>query len=384
MNCPQSGAESKPIQLRQSMLVEPDNKPGVWFINLVQYQGWIFDDNLDIPRWVWVLQGVSTVKPDIYPPYDGRWHQKGAKRMEEKDIGYLTKPMIDESTIMDDKQLLQLMEELYKLGHAAESAFLENRRAREQAQKETSSNNQGESMVCKGEGSKTGGGNSMEDNSTSSPKRKAESGDSAQSKHSEQDSKRASTEMGAKSGSSQGKAGQTQVMEIEEEGTGNPSQSGEAMDVSQQASSDLSTSMEASSASNPATQGEATSTQGQEKEVKGDSDDEDWEEEGEEEEEEPYTLIKWIWTVHNLQWERHIESEIRLAHHKHLCNLKQATTTEIGTASTNRFEILRREQELNEFYASQYGWKAQHHKNDITVQNAGYAQNVPAAKVEEI
>ncbi|GBG60900.1 hypothetical protein CBR_g16020 [Chara braunii] len=180
--------------------------------------------------------------------------------------------------------------------------------------------------------------------------------------------------MGAKSGSSQGKAGQIQGMEIEEEGAGNPSQSGEAMDISQQASNDLNTSMEASSASNPATQGEATSTQGQEKEMKGDSDDEDWEEEEEEEEEEPDTLIKWIQTVHNLRWERHIECEIHLAHHKHLRNLKQATATEVGTASTNRSEILRREQELNEFYASQYRWKAQQHKNDITVQNAGYTK----------
>ncbi|GBG77752.1 hypothetical protein CBR_g24199 [Chara braunii] len=40
----------------------------------------------------------------------------------------------------------------------------------------------------------------------------------------------------------------------------------------------------------------------------------------------------------------------------------------------NRFERLKNEQEVNEFYATQYGWKARMDKNDITVHNAGYSK----------
>ncbi|GBG75317.1 hypothetical protein CBR_g19949 [Chara braunii] len=107
------------------------------------------------------------------------------------------------------------------------------------------------------------------------------------------------------------------------------------------------------------------------------SEDEDWgeeEDEVEEEEEEPETLAQWIRTIHKLQWERHIECEIRLAHHKHLCNLKKATAEGDDITIANRFELLKKEQEVNEFYATQYAWKARPDNNDIVVHSLGYAK----------
>ncbi|GBG81442.1 hypothetical protein CBR_g32119 [Chara braunii] len=107
-----------------------------------------------------------------------------------------------------------------------------------------------------------------------------------------------------------------------------------------------------------------------------DRDSDKGEEEGEEEEgeDEPESLAQWIKHVHKLKWERHIECEIRLAHHKHLRNLKQAIAAGDDITTTNKFERLKNEQEVNEFYATQYGWKARLDKNDITVHNVGCAK----------
>ncbi|GBG72260.1 hypothetical protein CBR_g11190 [Chara braunii] len=103
-----------------------------------------------------------------------------------------------------------------------------------------------------------------------------------------------------------------------------------------------------------------------------DTEEEEWEDA--EEEEELETLAQWIRTVHKLKWERHVECEVRLAHHKHLRNLKQATSVGDDITSTNRFEWLRKEQEVNEFYASQYAWKVHLNSNNISVHNGNYAK----------
>ncbi|GBG74448.1 hypothetical protein CBR_g18860 [Chara braunii] len=108
-----------------------------------------------------------------------------------------------------------------------------------------------------------------------------------------------------------------------------------------------------------------------------DSDDEDSsgeEEEKEESGEEDMTLEQWVQTVEQLEWERTIECEIRLAHHKHLRNLKQATQVAEDITSENRFELLKREGEMNEFYAAQYARTARPIKNDIQIQNEEYAK----------
>ncbi|GBG85813.1 hypothetical protein CBR_g40623 [Chara braunii] len=183
-SCPQGGsggAGGKRVALRQSMLQECKSKPGVWYINSSQYRGWIFDDNLDNPRWVWVLKKEPTVKPDIYPPYDSRWRHTGAKRTEDKETGFIVKPMLDDVVMQDVEQRLKLMGELHEVGKNAELAFLENAeasaqqqeqaRGREEGSKETEEG-KGDNMDCD-EGGR-GGTEGTEGGSTST-KRKVES-----------------------------------------------------------------------------------------------------------------------------------------------------------------------------------------------------------------
>ncbi|GBG73968.1 hypothetical protein CBR_g17680 [Chara braunii] len=374
--------------LRQSMLVQSDNKLGVWFINWSHYRGWIFDDNLDIPRWVWVLRSTPTVKSDIYPPYDSRWRQTGSKRMEEKDVGYLTKPMIDDSILLDDKQRVQTMSELHKLVQTAELAFLENKRDREEAQKSTVAGRWDDKMDCEGLESKSSNqnkdatgentkGNASDKStreevkggdSTTSLKRKVSDRESRQGDSLSQGTKR--TQSGTGSGEAPSQAEEDKKMETEEEGQGDHKPSREEMDISdppadtptspstahQQGYSDTAgRSNSTSSQSSQSTRRRTTKTVGEavegakeiaedsgaDSDSDGDSGDENWEDE--EEEEEPETLVQWIRTVHKLQWERHIECEIRLAHHKHLHNLKQATATGEDITTANRFERLKKE-----------------------------------------
>ncbi|GBG87487.1 hypothetical protein CBR_g45546 [Chara braunii] len=304
--------------------------------------------------------------------------------MEEKDVGYLTKPMIDDSILLDDKQHLQTMSELHKLGQTAELAFLENRREREEAQKSTVAGRSDDKMDCEGLESKisthnkdTKGENTEVDasdkstreevkggDSTTSLKRKVSDRESGQGDSLSQGTKR--TQSGTGSGEAPSQAEQDKKMETEEEGQGDHRPSGEEMDISdppadtptspstaqQQGHSDTTgRSNSMSSQSSQSTRRRTTKIVGEavegaegivedsgaDSDSDGDRGDEDGEDE--EEEEEPKTLVQWIRVVHKLQWERHIECEIRLAHHKHLRNLKQATTAgEHNIASLRKTE----------------------------------------------
>ncbi|GBG90924.1 hypothetical protein CBR_g51529 [Chara braunii] len=102
-------------------------------------------------------------------------------------------------------------------------------------------------------------------------------------------------------------------------------------------------------------------------------DDEEEEEEDQEDSDvEDWTRERWIKEVEQLEWGRTIECEIRLAHHKHVRNLQQATQAGGDITSENRFELLRREGEINEFYASQYARKSCTVKNEIHIQQEEY------------
>ncbi|GBG83512.1 hypothetical protein CBR_g37226 [Chara braunii] len=104
------------------------------------------------------------------------------------------------------------------------------------------------------------------------------------------------------------------------------------------------------------------------------------EEEEEEEEDqedadaEDWTRDRWIKEVEQLEWGRTTECEIRLAHHKHLRNLQLATQAGEDITSENRFELLRREGEINEFYASQYARKSCTIRNEIHIQQEEYGR----------
>ncbi|GBG88527.1 hypothetical protein CBR_g47997 [Chara braunii] len=94
--------------------------------------------------------------------------------------------------------------------------------------------------------------------------------------------------------------------------------------------------------------------------------------EGEEEEEGEDTVEQCVQFVEQLEWGRKIECKVRLAHHKHLHNLRQATQATGDILSENRYELLKRDEELNEFYAAQYARKSRTNKNEIHMQEEEY------------
>ncbi|GBG87248.1 hypothetical protein CBR_g45307 [Chara braunii] len=184
-------------------------------------------------------------------------------------------------------------------------------------------------------------------------------------------------------------------METEQGGTGDCSPLGAQMEISQQGDSGQTSSKEQemgeatgqdegdtgngtdfserrSASSATKSRREEEGGEGEEEEDSEESSSEEgWEDE---EEEEPETLETWVKCVQALEWERTMKCEVRLARHKHLRNLKDATTSTEGITTTNRFEILKKEKEINAFYAKQYGWKAQHHNNDIQVRKEVYSK----------
>ncbi|GBG83010.1 hypothetical protein CBR_g36629 [Chara braunii] len=316
-------------------------------------------------------------------------------------MGYLMKPMIDETMLLDDKQRLRTMEELNQIGRTTEAAYLENSKVREEAQSETLNHDQ-KNRTDGGECGEGQGGSTKQSNTTTSLKRKARAGESSESEQSKQG------ELGTKRVQSRGfkvtrdsqqtLGRQDHEMETEQGGIGVSSPLGEQMETSRQEDGGLNPSKEqemeeatdqeevgtnnerefsegksASSAMRPTREGEGgEGEQGEESEES--SSEGGWEDVEDEEEEEPETLEIWVNCVQALEWERAVACEVPLAHHKHLRNLKEATGATKGITTTNRFEILKKEKEINEFYAEQYGWKAEHHNNDIQVRNEVYSK----------
>ncbi|GBG71675.1 hypothetical protein CBR_g9089 [Chara braunii] len=83
--CPRSPEHSKEKKLRQNMLVEVEEAKGIWFVNDQDYNGWVFNDTIDDPKWIWTYNtNPSTKQPDIFPPSDSRWHAVGAKKVTVK------------------------------------------------------------------------------------------------------------------------------------------------------------------------------------------------------------------------------------------------------------------------------------------------------------
>ncbi|GBG90251.1 hypothetical protein CBR_g50429 [Chara braunii] len=104
------------------------------------------------------------------------------------------------------------------------------------------------------------------------------------------------------------------------------------------------------------------------------SEEEDEDMESEEDKQEMESLEYVQQYVRSLEPDRTVELEVRLAHHKHLRNLRTTTKVEDNISMENRFEILKKERELNEFYAAQYSMKTKIEKNRITVDTNSYEQ----------
>ncbi|GBG80137.1 hypothetical protein CBR_g30505 [Chara braunii] len=286
-----------------------------------------------------------------------------------------TGPNTFQLQFQDDEQRLKLMEELHEVGKNAELAFLENAEARAQQQeqirdKEDMSKEmeegEGDNMDCE-EGRKGGtvGG-------SFSTKRKGESrgeeGANTQEGESQQGKKRQKTQPGegATTGEEEGE-GRTSRDSSETSGKEREAESGSHDSTSKGArvgeeGTGSADKKEDQGVSSPDTESEASSEEDEEErgEEQEDSDVEDW------------TKERWAKEVEQLEWGRTIECEIRLAHYKHLRNLQQATQAGEDITSENRFELLRREGEFNEFYASQYARKSRTVRNEIHIQQEEY------------
>ncbi|GBG70297.1 hypothetical protein CBR_g6425 [Chara braunii] len=421
-SCPQGGSGGpggKRVALRQTMLQECEREPGVWYINSSQYRGWIFDDNLENPKWVWVLKREPTVKLDIYPPYDSRWRHTGAKRMEDKETGFIVKPMLDDAVMQDVEQRLKLMGELHEVGKNAELAFLENAEARAQQQGQARGREEGSKEMEEGKGDnmdcEEGGRGGTEGGSTST-KRKGESrgedGFSTQERGSQQGKRRQKTQSGEGATTGEEEAGG----KTSKESSGSSGKESEADTGSHGAASKGSRAGEEESGmaggrevvltdkdhleGSPQHEEDRSGAQGSqghetledeerilqaeedqressadtESEASSEEEEEEEEEEQEDSDVEDWSRERWIKEVEQLEWGRTIACEIRLAHHKHLRNLQQATQAREDITSENRFELLRREGEINEFYASQYASQTRTVRNEIHIQQEEYGR----------
>ncbi|GBG64218.1 hypothetical protein CBR_g40918 [Chara braunii] len=439
-SCPQGGsggAEVKRVALRQFMLQECENKPGVWYINSSQYRGWIFDDNLENPRWVSVLKREPTLKRDIYPPYDSRWQHTGAKRMEDKETGYIVKSILDDAVMQDAEPRLKLMKELHEVGRNAELAFLENAEARAQQQEQIRGHEEGSKDLEEGKGDnmdyEDGGRSGTEGGSTSTKRKgdsrgedgsntqgessqhgksrqKAQSGEADTAREKEEEggtSKEASgswgkeneTDTGSLGVASKGtraedeetgKAGGREVVSMEKDPSEGSSQHKEDRSGSQ-GSQELEDEDKVRERArrrgmlnvDNMTMEQILQAEEDQRESSGDTENEASSEEEEEEEEEEqdeldekdWSREQWVKEVEQLEWGRLVECEIRLAHHKHLRNLQQVTQAGEDFTSENRFELLRREGEINEFCASQYTSKTRTIRNEIHEQQEEYGRN---------
>ncbi|GBG77065.1 hypothetical protein CBR_g23391 [Chara braunii] len=250
----------------------------------------------------------------------------------------LTKPMIDETMLLDDKQRLRTMEELNQVGTMAEVAYLENSRAREEAKTEAQNHDQEngtDGMVyTEGEVEST-----KLDSTATLLKWKARTEESSETEHNEQ-GEQGSKQVQSKgtkatSESQQMQGDQDQEMESEKGGSGALNPFEEPMEVSQQADSGQAPLCEqemgeatgqddgdtgkgeesfevgpANSATKPK-RGRERGDGEEGEDSDGNSSEDGWEDAEDEEEEEPETLERWVKCVHALEWERQVACEVQ-------------------------------------------------------------------------
>ncbi|GBG67189.1 hypothetical protein CBR_g84853 [Chara braunii] len=108
--CPRSPEHSKEKKLRQNMRVEVEEAKGIWFVNDQDYNGWVFDDTIDDPKWIWTYNtNPSTKQPDIFPPSDSRWHAVGAKKVTGIPGKIHKDQIIDPRAIREEKKHKDLL-----------------------------------------------------------------------------------------------------------------------------------------------------------------------------------------------------------------------------------------------------------------------------------
>ncbi|GBG76558.1 hypothetical protein CBR_g22306 [Chara braunii] len=87
------------------MLVEVEEAKGIWFVNDQDYNGWVVDDTIEDPTWIWTYNSSPTTKqPDIFPPSDNRWHAVGAKKVTGIPGKIHKDQIIDPRAIKEEKK----------------------------------------------------------------------------------------------------------------------------------------------------------------------------------------------------------------------------------------------------------------------------------------
>ncbi|GBG87169.1 hypothetical protein CBR_g44627 [Chara braunii] len=113
------------------MLVEVEEAKGIWFVNDQDYNGWVFDDTIDDPKWVWTYSTYpATKQPDIFPPSDSRWHAVGAKKVTGIPGKIHKDQIIDPRAIMEEKKHEDLLWDMgtirAKTAETCQNANLDN------------------------------------------------------------------------------------------------------------------------------------------------------------------------------------------------------------------------------------------------------------------
>ncbi|GBG81515.1 hypothetical protein CBR_g32504 [Chara braunii] len=113
-NCPKYPNQPKERKLLPNMLVEVEDAPGIWFIPDSNYNGWVFDDNLEVLDWAWHYadQEPEVKKPNVFPPADNRWQKRATGKVAGNPSKITTDPLIDSRVIKEEKDREDLLWDL--------------------------------------------------------------------------------------------------------------------------------------------------------------------------------------------------------------------------------------------------------------------------------
>ncbi|GBG83682.1 hypothetical protein CBR_g37483 [Chara braunii] len=109
--------------LKPTSLEEVEGEPGFWFVRDAKYIGWVFNDNLETPDWVWVLEGAPSQRPDIYPPSDSSWQTKNVGRKSPKI--FTTDQVLNKQRVQEERRLRDLQMDLDETGELVERRWTE-------------------------------------------------------------------------------------------------------------------------------------------------------------------------------------------------------------------------------------------------------------------
>ncbi|GBG89256.1 hypothetical protein CBR_g48963 [Chara braunii] len=308
--------------------------------------------------------------------------------MEDRNTGFRKEQVICEAELLDEKQRLQSVKELHEIGQNAEKAQLKNLRARTAQEPQTDS----ACSTPKSTVSKT----QVEDSLCihGSLKRKPDELEreieaSVTGKRKQQSVGLASalpTNMGM-NGSENFKQsntlhGDNRVLPNEEttsmkedssswDKTAGPEGGEEDMDCSLTSGTCKKRDRATSNATQSSTEEGGKQADEDDEESEGELKEDDTK--MEEEDKESLEYVQQY--VKSLERARSVESKVRLAHHKHLRNLRAVTTMANDINTENKFEVLEKEGEINEFYAAQYSLKTKVENEKMKVNLSSYGQH---------